>query len=202
MLIYHTVKRAVADGKRPIDVGCVVVNCTTLATIGNYLKTGMPLVEKCVTVDGGAVAQPQNVIAPIGTAMSVRFDACGGLTADPDRIVYGGPMMGITVPNADQPVLTNTNAILALTKKETKAPKTTACIRCGACTNHCPFGLAPAAISRALDNGDAVALDELSVTTCMLCGCCSFVCPANRPLVQNNKLAKDFLKKAKEKGEV
>ena len=202
VLVYHTVGRAIPDGKLPIDVGCVVINCTTLAAIGNYLKTGMPLVEKCVTVDGGAVAQPQNVIAPIGAAMSVLFDACGGLTADPDRIVYGGPMIGVTVPNADQPVLTNTNAVLALTKKETKAPKTTACIRCGACTNHCPFGLAPAAISRALDNGDAVALSDLSVTTCMLCGCCSFVCPANRPLVQNNKLAKDFLKNAKEKGEV
>ena len=202
VLIYHTVGRTVPEGKLPIDVGCVVVNCTTLATIGAYLQTGMPLVEKCVTVDGGAVARPQNVIAPIGAPMSALFDACGGLTCDPDRIVYGGPMMGITVPSTEEPVLTNTNAILALTKKETKTPNTTACIRCGACTNHCPFGLNPAAISRALDNQDAEALADLSVNTCMLCGCCSFVCPANRPLVQNNRLAKDFLKNAQEKGEV
>ena len=202
VLIYHTVGRAVPDGKLPIDVGCVVINCTTLAAIGAYLQTGMPLVEKCVTVDGGAVAQPQNVIAPVGAPMSALFDACGGLIGEPDRIVYGGPMMGVTVPDVNQPVLTNTNAVLALTTKETKAPKTTACIRCGACTNHCPFGLAPAAISRALDNQDAAALNELSVTTCMLCGCCSFVCPANRPLVQNNRLAKDFWKNAKDKGEV
>ena len=202
VLIYHTVGRAVPDGKLPIDVGCVVVNCTTLAAIGSYLATGMPLVEKCVTVDGGAVAQPQNVIAPVGTPLSALFDACGGLTAEPTKLIYGGPMMGVTVPDADQPVLTNTNAVLALTKRETKTPQATACIRCGACTNHCPFGLAPAAISRALDNEDAAALVDLSVTTCMLCGCCAFVCPANRPLVQNNKLAKDFLKQAKEKGEV
>ena len=202
VLIYHTAGRAVPDGKLPIDVGCVVVNCTTLAAIGSYLATGMPLVEKCVTVDGGAVARPQNVIAPVGTPLSALFDACCGLTAEPTKLIYGGPMMGVTVPDADQPVLTNTNAVLALTERETKTPQTTACIRCGACTNHCPFGLAPAAISRALDNEDAAALVDLSVTTCMLCGCCAFVCPANRPLVQNNKLAKDFLKQAKEKGEV
>ena len=202
VLVYHTVGRVIADGMLPISVGCVVVNCTTLATFGAYLQTGMPLVEKCVTVDGGAVANPQNVITPIGAPMSALFDACGGLTCDPDKILYGGPMMGITVPSAEEPVLTNTNAVLALTKKEVKVPETTACIRCGACTNHCPFGLAPAAISRALDNKDAEALQDLSVTTCMLCGCCSFVCPANRPLVQNNRLAKDFLKNAKEKGEI
>ena len=199
VLVYHTVGRVIPDGKLPIDAGCIVINCTTLAAIGTYLKTGMPLVEKCVTVDGGAVKNPRNVIAPIGTAMADLFEACGGLNGDPDKILYGGPMMGITVPNADQSVLTNTNAVLALTAKECKQPKTTACIRCGACTNHCPFGLAPAAIAHALENGDAEALSDLSVTTCMLCGCCSFVCPAHRPLVQNNKLAKTFLQEAKAK---
>ena len=202
VLVYHTVGRVIPDGKLPIDAGCIVINCTTLATIGTYLKTGMPLVEKCVTVDGGAVADPQNVLAPVGTAIADLFEACGGLTGDPAKILYGGPMMGVTVPNADEPVMTNTNAVMALTKKEAWLPKTTACIRCGSCTNHCPFGLAPVSISQAFERGDAAALVALHVNTCMLCGCCSFVCPANRPLVQNNRLAKDLLKKAKEKGEI
>ena len=201
VLIYHTVGRAVPMGKLPIDVGCVVVNCTTLAAIGEYLTTGMPLVQKCVTVDGGAVKEPKNVIVPIGTAMADVFDFCGGLTEAPDKVIYGGPMMGITVPDTTAPILKNTNAILALTKKETKLPKTTNCIRCGACLNTCPFGLAPAAIARAYDKKDAVALDELKVNACMECGCCSFVCPANRPLVQTNKLAKQFLKEEKAKEE-
>ena len=96
-------------------------------------------------------------------------------------------------------MLKNTNAILTLSRKEAKLPKTTACIRCGACTNACPFGLAPAAISLALGKQDAEALEQLSVTSCMECGCCSFVCPANRPLVQNNKLGKVFLRDAKAK---
>ena len=199
VLIYHTVGRTVPVGKLPIDVGCIVVNCTTLAAIGSYLETGMPLVAKCVTVDGGAVKEPKNAIIPIGTAMADVFDFCGGLTETPDKVVYGGPMMGITVPDTTAPILKNTNAILALTKKETKLPKTTACIRCGSCLNTCPFSLSPAQIARAYDKRDAVALDALSVNACMECGCCSFVCPANRPLVQTNKLAKQFLKEEKAK---
>lgn len=199
VLIYHTVGRVVPVGKLPIDVGCIVVNCTTVAAIGAYLETGMPLVEKCVTVDGGAVKEPKNVVVPIGTALAEVFDFCGGLTETPDKVVYGGPMMGITVPDTSAPILKNTNAILALTKKETKLPKTTPCIRCGSCLNTCPFGLSPAQIARAYDKRNAVALDSLSVNACMECGCCSFVCPANRPLVQTNKLAKQFLREEKAK---
>ena len=199
VLIYHTTGRVVPVGKLPIDVGCVVLNCTTLAAIGAYLKTGMPLVEKCVTVDGGAVAEHQNVIVPIGTSIADVFAFCGGLKEEPDKVIYGGPMMGVTGPDMKSPVLKNTNAVLALTAKETKLPKTTACIRCGSCTNTCPFGLAPASIAKAYERRDAAALDALSLQACMECGCCSFVCPANRPLVQTNKLAKVFLKEEKAK---
>jgi len=199
VLVYHTTGRKIHSNQLPIDVGCVVLNCTTLATIGAYLRTGMPLVEKCVTVDGGAVKNPQNVIAPIGATLNDLFDCCGGLTQKPAKIIYGGPMMGITVPNADAPVLKNTNAVLALTNKEAKLPKTTACIRCGACLNTCPFGLAPVSIAEGYAKKDGEALKALSVMSCMECGCCSFVCPANRPLVQMNKLAKQFLREESKK---
>ena len=199
VLIYHLTGRKVASNKLPIDVGCVVLNCTTLAAIGAYLRTGMPLVEKCVTVDGGAVKNPQNVVAPIGTLIEDLFAFCGGLCEDPAKIIYGGPMMGITVPNANNPIMKNTNAILALTTKEAKLPKTTACIRCGTCTNTCPFGLAPLSIALAYEKKDIEALKDLKVLSCMECGCCSFVCPANRPLVQFNKLSKQLIREEQKK---
>lgn len=199
VLVYHTTKKVIPTGKLPIDVGSIVCNVTTVAAIGHYLKTGMPLVEKCVTVDGGAVKSPQNVIAPIGTSVGDVFDFCGGLTADPEKVIYGGPMMGLTVPDMTAPIIKNTNAVLALTAKEVKLPKTTACIRCGACTNNCPFGLAAAEFLLAYNKKDAEQLEKLSINTCMECGCCSFICPANRPLVQTNKLAKAFVKEQKAK---
>lgn len=199
VLVYHTTGKKIPTGKLPIDVGCIVLNCTTLASIGAYLRTGMPLVEKCVTVDGGAVKNPQNVIVPIGTSLSDVFDFCGGLKEDPAKIIFGGPMMGVTAPDASGPVMANSNAILALTNKEAKLPKTTACIRCGSCVNTCPFGLSPVTIAEAYERKDAEALTALSVNACMECGCCSFICPANRPLVQINKLSKQFLKEEMKK---
>ena len=199
VLVYHTVKKVIPADKLPIDVGCIVCNCTTLAAIGSYLQTGMPLVKKCVTVDGACVKEPKNVIVPIGTALSDVFEFCGGFTTAPAKVLYGGPMMGIAVPYINAPVLKNTNAILALSEKEAKLPKTTACIRCGRCTNNCPFGLAPASILLAYQKKDTELLRKLSVNTCMECGCCSFNCPANRPLVQTNKLAKALLREEKAK---
>jgi electron transport complex protein RnfC len=199
VLIYHTTGRKVPTGKLPIDVGCIVLNCTTLAAIGAYLQTGMPLVKKCVTVDGACVKEPKNVIVPIGTSLEDIFAFCGGLCDQPAKVIYGGPMMGVTVPALDAPVLKNTNAVLALTAKEAKLPKTTACIRCGACTNVCPFGLAPADILLAYKKKDTDRLEELNVGNCMLCGSCAFNCPANRPLVQTNSLSKQMLKEKRMK---
>ena len=199
VLVYHTVGKAIPTGKLPIDVGCIVCNCTTVAAIGTYLRTGMPLVEKCITVDGGSVSRPQNLIVPIGTSLEDVFAFCGGFTTPPHKVLYGGPMMGVTVPNLSVPIMKNTNATIALSPKEAKLPKTTACIRCGSCTNVCPMGLAPAQILLAYKKKDTELLKKLSVDTCMMCGCCSFSCPANRPLVQTNTLSKQLLKEEKAK---
>ena len=194
VLIYHCPGQVVPEGKLPIDVGAVVLNCTTLAAISRYIRTGMPLVEKCITVDGSAVAQPQNVIAPIGTPLKHLFDFCGGFKERPYKVLYGGPMMGISVPNMDEPVLKSTNAVLAFNQKDATPPEESPCIKCGRCVDHCPLRLMPADIESAFRRGDVDALRALKVNVCMECGCCSFVCPAKRPLVQTNKLAKILLK--------
>ena len=190
VLVYNTTGKIIPKGGLPLDVGVIVINVTTLAFIAEYLETGMPLVEKCVTVDGSAVNKPMNVIAPIGTPLKNLFEACGGLKCEPAKIIYGGPMMGISVPSADVPVLKMTNAVIAMDEKEAAPPKTTQCINCGNCLNHCPFRLDPKGIMSAYNIGDSEALEALNVDLCMECGCCSYVCPAKRPLVQTNKMAK------------
>lgn len=195
VLIYHTTGRVVEEGKLPLDVGVIVINCTTLAFLARYMRTGMPLTEKCITVDGGAVKEPKNVIAPIGTPAAAVFDFCGGLEESLGKVVFGGPMMGIAASDLCAPVLKQTNAILALTEKESAPQHATNCIRCGRCTNTCPFGLAPVSMVTAYEKGDMEALARFKANLCMECGCCSFVCPAHRPLVQQNKLAKAALNK-------
>ena len=199
VLVYNTTGKVIPIGKLPLEVGCIVANVTTVAAIGAYLKTGMPLVEKCVTVDGHAVAEPQNLIVPIGTAFADVFAFCGGFRKEPAKMLYGGPMMGVAVNDPSAVILKNTNAVLALSAREARLPKTTACIRCGSCTNHCPFGLNPAEIAFAYERRDAETIAALKVNLCMECGCCSFICPANRPLVQTNKLSKVFLREEQAK---
>ena len=194
VLIYHTIGRIVPEGKLPLDVGAIVINCTTLAAIAKYIKTGMPLVEKCITVDGSAVKNPKNVIAPIGTPVKDVFEFCGGFKSEPKKVLYGGPMMGLAVPDLDAPILKNTNAILAFNEKDAVLPAETACIKCGRCVAHCPLNLAPTDIETAYKLKKPEDLDELKVNLCMECGCCAYVCPANRPLVQVNKLAKVMLR--------
>lgn len=195
VLIYNTVQKIVPEGKLPIDVGVIVVNCTTLAAIAKYIETGMPLVEKCITVDGSAVAQPKNVIAPIGTPVKYIFDYCGGFKSEPKKILYGGPMMGISMPSLECPVLKNTNALLAFDESDAKTPEPSNCIKCGRCIDTCPLRLMPADLETAFNLKKPEDLKELKVNLCMECGCCSYVCPAKRPLVQTNKLAKAMLNK-------
>ncbi len=199
VLIYHTTGKVVPIGKLPIDVGCIVSNCTTVADIGRYIKTGMPLVEKCVTVDGSAIKNPMNVLVPIGTKISDVFEFTGGFKSEPHKVLYGGPMMGISVPSMDAPILKNTNAVLAFNKKDSVLTKSQPCIKCGNCINACPFGINPPELARALSEHNIDNMIKFGAEACMECGCCSFVCPANRPLVQNHKLIKAELREAKAK---
>lgn len=202
VLVYHVTGKKIGEGKLPIDAGAIVINCTTLAGIAKYVETGMPLVEKCVTVDGGAVNTPMNVIVPIGTRMEDVFAFAGGFKEEPRKVLYGGPMMGMAVPSMDAPILKNTNAILALNVKEAEKKPATACIHCGSCVNHCPLNLDPPAFAAAYKAKNIEALQAAKVNLCMECGCCEFSCPALRPIVQTNKLAKrmlaDYLRAQKE----
>ena len=190
VLVYHTTGKTIMEGKLPIDSGVIVINCTTLAEIASFVKTGMPLTKKCITIDGGAVAEPKNIIAPIGTRISDIISFAGGTKCEPKKIILGGPMMGWSVESMEMPVMKNTNAVLFFNAQEAYVPEPTACIKCGNCVNACPFGLDPKAFVQALRTGDDDALVELKANICMECGCCSFACPAKRQLVHTNKIAK------------
>ena len=202
VLVYHTMGKVIPAGKLPIDVGAVVSNCTTLAAIGDYLKNGIPLVSRCITVDGGSIASPSNVTVPVGTSVGDVIKLLGGFREAPYKVLLGGPMMGYSVEDLNTPVMKNTNAVLALSESESKPKLETACIHCGACVSHCPFSLNPRAYMYAYKRGDLETLERLRVDICMECGCCSFICPAGKPLVEINKLSKaKFRELAKEREE-
>lgn len=200
VLIYNTTKKIVPEGKLPQDVGVMVINVTTLANIADYVKTGMPLVEKCITVDGSAVKDPKNVIVPIGASIGDVLSFVGVDADNVGKVLFGGPMMGVPAYSMSNAVEKRTNALTAFTPKDAEERESTECIHCGKCVEACPMNLNPSLFSKAVKLGTdekMEKLDQNGVALCMECGCCSYVCPAKRPLVQNNRMLKSALREYK-----
>lgn len=197
ILIKACTGRDVPMGGLPSDAGCLVMNVGSIAFISRYLKTGMPLVSRRLTVDGSAIKNPMNVIVPIGAPIKEVIAFTGGYKEEPRKLIMGGPMMGVSLPNDELYVLKQNNAILAFGEKEAHLAEPSACIRCGKCLSACPMKLQPVELSNAADRKDIDALKKYNAMNCMECGCCSFTCPAKRHLVQNIRMGKALLNKAK-----
>ncbi|MEY8403336.1 electron transport complex subunit RsxC [Oscillospiraceae bacterium 44-34] len=195
-IIQTVTGREVPPNGSPLDVRCAVFNVATVYAIHDALFQGRPLTHRAVTVTGGAVTRPRNLWVPIGTPLRCLLEACGGLREATDRILIGGPMMGIALANLNAPVTKDTNSLVCLTGWEHK-PDTPpgVCIRCGKCVAACPMHLAPTIIRRALEDQDLVKLAKYHLEDCNSCGCCSFICPAQIPLVETVTQASAFLKR-------
>ena len=198
VIIYSATGRKVPVGKLPSAVGCIVMNITSVATLYRFIKTGMPLVEKRITVDGTAVKQPKNIKVPIGTPIKDVLEFAGGVYEDAAEIIMGGPMMGVDVCDKNAVIEKRNNAVTVMSEK-TAAPETTPCIKCGRCARACPMRLYPASVEAALERGLNENLGSLNVNACMECGSCSYVCPAKRPLCASMRLAKTVLRRESKK---
>ena len=93
-LIYAVTKRAINSAMLPADAGCIVDNAETLIGIHTAVVEGKPLMERVVTVSGDAVAAPGNFKVLLGTSHQELIEAAGGFTAEPEKLISGGPMMG------------------------------------------------------------------------------------------------------------
>ncbi len=198
MLIHALTGRDVPSGKLPMHVGAVVQNVGSLACIAEVFETGLPLIERVVTVTGPGVRRPSNLIVPIGTKLRDVLGFCDGLTDDAAEIVFGGPMMGASQPDLDAPIIKGTTGVVVLTHHESRARTRHPCIRCGRCLDACPVFLNPSQLGLLAQAGRYEEMEESHLAVCMLCGCCSYVCPSNIPLSQMFALAKAGAKRRKQ----
>ena len=175
VLVYEITGKTMDAGVLPADMGVILDNVTTVAFVGQYFKTGRPLTTKRVTVDGDAVAQPKNVIAPIGTSVHDVIEFCGGYKAEPKKILMGGPMMGRAIYSDAMPLVKNNNAILAFSGPQSIVKEETACINCGRCVSVCPGQILPARLSVFAEHGEEEKFLKYGGMECCECGCCSFM---------------------------
>ena len=195
VVVYNTTGVVIPEGKLPADVGVLVFNVTTLATLARFVKTGMPLVEKCVTLDGSAVKSPMNIIAPVGAPISSLIEFAGGLTEGRCKVIMGGPMTGRAAASLSEPIGKTSNAVVILNEKDAMGKKMTHCIHCGKCVDACPLSLNPSAFTDAhnIQNVDdkMAMLEETRIMLCMECGSCAFACPAGRPIIESIRIEKN-----------
>jgi electron transport complex protein RnfC len=197
MLIRSVLGKEVPSGKLPISVGAVVQNAGSVATIGEVFETGLPLVERIVTVTGRGVKRPANLIVPVGTKLNDVLEHCGGLTDDAAEILFGGPMMGLPVAHLDTPILKGTTGVVVLTRSEVREQVSYPCIHCGYCLEACPVFLDPQYLGSLARAGRYEEMQEHHLADCMLCGSCSYVCPSNIPLSQLFQLSKAAVRRMK-----
>jgi len=189
--------KEVPSGGLPIEIGAVVSNAGTVFSIYEAVVYGKPLIERFVTVSGGAIKNPSNLKVRVGTPIGDLIEECGGFTQVPAKIVVGGPMTGFAVYDLDTPVIKGTSGVLALTAKEVNSAARTNCISCGRCIQACPMGLNPTTLFKKVDHLLYDEALDLGLMDCRECGSCGFVCPAHIPLVQGIKLGKRMARKKK-----
>lgn len=189
-LIFACTGRSIPSGGLPMDIGVVVNNVATAATIGKLFETGLPLVERVCTVTGKGIKSPKNIRFKVGTPLKALIDFCEGYNGTPGKILLGGPMMGVAQFSDVLPAMKNTSGILVFSEEEAKLPEASACIKCGKCVSTCPINLQPIQISAYTLMHDYDKAAKYNALDCIECGSCSYICPAKRPLLQTIRVAK------------
>ncbi|MBF0590222.1 MAG: electron transport complex subunit RsxC, partial [Magnetococcales bacterium] len=182
-LIEVVTGRQVPSGGLPINVGVIVHNVATAVAVRDAVADGKPPVSRSVTVTGLGINKPANLEVLNGTPVQALIDQCGGLKPNVDRVVMGGPMMGVALKSLDVPCVKGTSGILALTPAEAHTASEQACIRCGSCLSACPINLMPTEMSWLARHDQFDTLGDYNLFDCIECGSCSYVCPSNIPLV-------------------
>ena len=198
-LIYAITRRKVPTGGLPADVGVVVTNIDTVSQISNAFRTGVPLIDRIVTVSGDCIKEPSNFLVRCGMQFEDVINAAGGFSKQPNKIIMGGPMMGIAQYSTEVPVVKTTSSIIALSDTGENYKDDVQCLRCGKCVENCPMNLMPLYLNKYSRNGDLEMAEKYHIMDCMECGLCSYLCPGLEGPIHNIRIAKQQIIENKRK---
>ncbi len=194
-IIKAVLNRTVPSLGLPMDVGCIVNNIGTAYAIYEAVYLGKPLIERAITITGSCVMEPINIWVRIGTILSDLKETFGAFTAEPRKVIMGGPMMGLAQYTMDVPISKGVGGVLFLTGDEVDTGKESVCIRCGRCIDVCPIGLVPTTLMYRVKKGNFQEAESLGIANCYECGSCAYTCPAKIPLVDYMKYGKAKIQK-------
>ncbi len=183
ILIENVLGREIPSGGFPYDIGVVSQNVSTTVAISLAVRRGRPLIDRVLTVAGEGVERPGNYLTRIGTSFDHVLEQAGR-TGAIDRVIMGGPMMGIAQADLAVPVIKPTTGILALAGRESRQGDEVACIHCAWCVEVCPIGLMPFLLVDLIRYDEPLTADSYHLFDCFECGLCDYVCPSNIPLVE------------------
>jgi len=190
-LIQMLTGKEISKGQIPAQSGIVMQNVGTVYAVKQAIIDRQPLLSRIVTLTGKAFPQPRNVQALIGTPISALLTEFECDEANAAAIIYGGPMMGFTLPHAQFSLTKTGNCILTPVKDEIpQVREADACIRCGECAEVCPIDLLPQQLHWYSQAKDVKKLNDYNLMDCIECGACSYVCPSQIPLVHQYRIAK------------
>lgn len=190
-VIYATTGRKIYSKMLPADAGCVVDNVQTILAVYDAVCKSTPSISRVMTLTGDAMAEPQNYEVKFGMSHAELLEEAGGLVEEgAEKLISGGPMMGMAMFDLNVPITKTSSSILAMSKDEVAACEPTNCIRCGRCATVCPSHLIPQKMAEAAERSDLKLFQKLNGMECYECGTCTYVCPAKRRLTQAFKQAR------------
>jgi electron transport complex protein RnfC len=177
----------------PASIGIVVQNVETASAVYRAIEYGEPLLSRIVTITGNGINKPENMQVLLGTSMRFVLEQCEA-TSKINRLIMGGTMMGLSLPNDDIPIIKTTNCIIASEENEITTTATMPCIRCGACADICPVKLIPQQLYWFTKAKDFEKVEKYQIFDCIECGACAYVCPSHIPLVSYYHYAKSEIR--------
>ncbi len=185
----------VPEGQTPLVLGLLMQNVATAVALADVIESGLPLLNRFITITGDAVSRPVNVNAMIGTPLSDLLSLTEVNYTAIKRLVIGGPMMGFAMPNDAIGIDKTSNCLLAM-KEELLPSGNMPCIRCGDCVQVCPQELLPQQLFWYIsgESNDLEKARDHYVFDCIECGACAYVCPSHIKLVDYYRYAKAELR--------
>jgi Na+-translocating ferredoxin:NAD+ oxidoreductase subunit C len=182
--------KTVPAGARCEETGVGFLSAEAVAGLGSAFRSGRVPVHKTLTVikkDGSSV----NARARMGTPAQEILDALQIETRRGDRLIFGGPMTGLSVYSGQTPVLADTDAVMVQDAREEPQFSDTPCVNCGECVRACPAKMPVNMLIRVLENKMyEEAVQAYDLLSCIECGLCSFVCISRIPIFHYVMLGK------------